>query len=439
MKKIFFFYLVIIIISFCKSEIEEKKPKHGQDCTPEIGCDKNLSCILYRCTTDFEKENMELLGLSEQKVCDNINKCPSYQKCFEHRCIDKNDQNMNIINNESNINDYDNDIKAHLLFTGSILLVKRAFKSGEKGNDRYNYNHLFTYITKQIKSADLSVTNMETVFYIKEDVSDKNFPLRIYNTPKEIADGLAYAGFRVILHGSAFSYSLKDKGITNTLNFWEANYPFIKILGISRNEEEAENNYYIYKIGKIKVGIINYSAFKSNNIPEKHKYMVNTISNEKVGRIMDKLKNETDFNIICINWGEKNGITPNKKQIKIAKKLADFGVDLIIGNHPYYVQPVSYVQSNQGNKVLVFWSLGLFLGDVDRKKNITLGAMVDIKLRKKKGKTFIGKYNMIPVVNHISDTQEYSIYKLEDYNKKIGKRIISIESCKSIFGPFSRC
>ena len=37
----------------------------------------------------------------------------------------------------------------------------------------------------------------------------------------------------------------------------------------------------------------------------------------------------------------------------IAKKLADFGIDLIIGNHPYYVQPVSYVYSNKGNKVFV--------------------------------------------------------------------------------------
>lgn len=421
----------MILFPFSKSEI--KRPKHGQDCIPEIGCDKGLSCILYRCTTDYEKNNLKILGLSEQKICDNNNLCPSNQKCFEHRCIDINTQ----ININNDINNYET--KAHLLFTGSILLDRRAFISGEKGKDKYNYIHLFTHITKQIKSADLPITNMETIFYIKEDVSDKNFPLKINNTPKEIADALAYAGFRVILHASPYSYLLQDKGISNTLNFWEANYPFIKILGISKNEEESENNYYIYKIGKIKLGIINYSAFKSNNIPEKHKYMVNTISNEKVANVMNKLKNETDFNIVCINWGEKYGINPNKKQIEIAKKLADFGIDLIIGNHPYYVQPVSYVQSNKGNKVLVFWSLGLFVGDIDKNKNITLGAIADIKLRKKNGKTFIGKYNMIPIVNHISENQDYSIYKLEDYNKKIGKKIISMEKCKSIFGSFAKC
>ena len=434
MKKIFFFFLIIIIISLSNSEIKKKKPKHGQDCTPEIGCDKDLSCIYYRCTTEFEKENMKILGLSEQNICDDINICPLNQKCYKHRCIDDNIQ----IEQYEYENNY-NDIKAHLLFTGSILLDKRAFKSGEKGKDKYNYNHFFTHITKQIKSYDLPIASVETIFYIKEDVSDKNFPLKINNTPKELADALAYAGFRVILHGSPYSYSLKDKGIKNTLNFWEANYPFIKILGISRTEEESENNYYIYKIGKMKIGIINFSAFKSNKIPENHKYMVNTISNEKVGRIMEKLKNQTDFNIVCINWGEKLGKSPNKKQIDIAKKLADYGIDLIIGNHPYYIQPVSYVQSNKGNKVLVFWSLGLFVGDVDKTKNISLGAMVDIKLRKKNGKTFISKYNMIPVINDISESKEYSLYNLDDYNKLMGKRIISTEKCLSILGPFSKC
>ena len=86
---------------------------------------------------------------------------------------------------------------------------------------------------------------------------------------------------------------------------------------------------------------------------------------------MDKIKNITDFNILCINWGKKNGKFPDIKQINIAKNLADYGIDLIIGNYPYNVQPVSYVQSEKGNKALVFWSLGLLLGDSDKNKNYT--------------------------------------------------------------------
>ena len=430
MKKINFFILIIIIFSYSNSKIKNKSLIHGKDCISDIECGKGLSCILYRCMTDFEKNNINLLGLNDKNICHNNDKCPSNKECIDHRCI----ENL-AINNKNNINEQ----TTNLLFTGSILLDKRAFKSGERGKDKYDYKHIFTHITKKIKSADLPITSLETIFYMKDDINDLNFPLKINNTPKEIGDALAYAGFRLILHASPFSFNLKEKGIINTLNFWEANYPFIKILGISRNEQESENNYFIYKSGKIYIGIINFSAFKSDKIRDEKKYMINFLSKENLGKIMEKIKNITDFNIVCINWGKKNGKFPDKKQINITKKLADFGIDLIIGNYPYNVQPVSYIQSEKGNKALVFWSLGLLLGDTDKNKNYTLGAMADIKLKKLNGKTFVWKYKMIPIVNHISEDKQYSIYELEDYKNVIGKNIISKDECENIFGIFSKC
>ena len=414
MKRIFSLYLIAIYFIAINSQSKKNVFKHGKYCITKSDCGKKLYCIFNACMTEFEKNNIDILGLNNQNFIDEEN--------------DKNELDKNAIK------------EANLLFTGSILLDGRAFKSGERGKDLYNYNHIFNKnITKKIKSVDLPVTNMQTIFYIKEDINDINFPLKINNTPKEFGDSLAYAGFRLILHASPFSFALKEKGIINTLNFWEANYPFIKILGISRNQKESEDNYYIYNINNIKIGIINFNAFKSDKIPEEKKYMVNTISKERVENIMNKIKNQTDFNIACINWGKKIGKFPDKKQIKIAKNLADFGIGVVIGNYPYYVQPVSFVQSDKGNKALVFWSLGIFVGDVDNNKNFWLGAMADIKFKKINGKVFVKKYKMIPIVNHIKENREYSVYKLDDYNNLIGKNIISKEKCENIFGVFSKC
>ena len=432
MKKKFF--LVIIIIFFTYSNSKDKKTSfiHGKDCISNLDCGEGLSCILYRCMTKFEENNINLLGLNDKNICNNSITCPENKECIEHRCINKNN-----LNNE--LNKDNKEITANLLFTGSILLDKRAYKSGQKAKDKYNYNHLFTNITKKIKSVDLSIANLETIFYLKEDINDLNFPLKIMNTPKELGDALAYAGFRLILQGSPFSYILKEKGIINTLNFWEANYPFIKILGISRNKKESENNYYIYKSGKLKIGIIHFSAFNTDKIPDDKKFMINIISKEKIEKIMNKIKNITDFNILCINWGKKDGKFPDQKQINIAKKLADYGINIIIGNYPNNVQPVSYVQSEKGNKALVFWSLGLFVGDKDNDKNYTLGALADIKLKKINGKTFVWKYRMKPIINYISEDNKYSIYKLKDFKNIIKKEIISKEECENIYGIFSQC
>ena len=79
--------------------------------------------------------------------------------------------------------------------------------------------------------------------------------------------------------------------------------------------------------------------------------MINTIEINKVGNCIGELKKQTDFIIVCMNWGGKTYYSPNKLQIKMAKVLIKNGVDLIIGNHPHYVQPVSYVRAENELKM----------------------------------------------------------------------------------------
>ena len=47
--------------------------------------------------------------------------------------------------------------------------------------------------------------------------------------------------------------------------------------------------------------------------------MVNIISLKKVEETVKKLKPQVDFIILCINWGEKTSVVPNKNQNAWAK------------------------------------------------------------------------------------------------------------------------
>ena len=98
-------------------------------------------------------------------------------------------------------------------------------------------------------------------------------------------------------------------------------YSQIHILGISSTLEESEKDYFIYNHKNLKIGIINFSGFAGNSIPKTSKFMVNTISHKKIQEVIGKLKKETDFIIVCMNWGEKNSHSPSKKLIQIAKLL----------------------------------------------------------------------------------------------------------------------
>ena len=82
-----------------------------------------------------------------------------------------------------------------------------------------------------IKHADISVALQETVFYIDPSGKKKSNYL---NTPKELGDAIANAGFNTVLHATQSSYSKLEAGIVNTLTFWKNEHPNVKVLGISK-------------------------------------------------------------------------------------------------------------------------------------------------------------------------------------------------------------
>lgn len=431
--------LFIFLISFSLEEGILKRSllsKHGEDCVSDSACEEGLFCRLYRCMTNFESKNKKVLGLVENNICDFKHKCQANKKCIKHRCVDKN------IIEEIQKKNIENEIDVNLLFAGSIILNQKAYISGLKLNNTFNYDHLFEHISKDIKSVDLAIVEQETVFHINSD--DKKFQKKITNTPKEIGDAIAKAGFKVVLHGTAYAYLQKEKGIINTLNFWKK-YSQIHILGISSTLEESEKDYFIFRKNNIKIGIINFNSFKIKSIPKKNQFMINTITTKKIEDCVQKLKEETDFVIVCMNWGGKKSSLPSKRQIYIAKILASYGVDLIIGNHPNFIQPVSFVQAKNGKRTLVFFSLGLLIGD---NKNIfsTLSALADIVISKDKDKAYISSYSLIPIINHKDESGEYSAYKLSEYNENLGKQVnkkFSLEKirkmCYQRIGAFAHC
>ena len=433
--------LFLILISFSLQNSGFKKSqrsRHGEDCVSDSACEEGLLCKINRCMTPYEAKNMKSLGLLDKNVCDIQTKCPTNKICIKHRCVDP------ITPIELPKNNTENETDVNLLFAGAIFLNQKAYKSGAKLDDTFNYTHFFTHIANDIKSADLAIVDQETVFHINPE--ETKFPKKVTYTPKEIGDAIANVGFKVVLHASPYSYSHKEKGIINTINFWKNNYPNITTLGISSTIEESQKDYFIFQRQNLKIGIINFSGFAGNSIPTKNKFMVNTISKQKVENCISKLKNETDFVIVCINWGEKDSHNPGKKQISIAKLLASYGVDLIIGNHPSFVNPVSYIKSENGNKTLVFWSLGLLIGD-DKKKYSTLGALANIIISKgTTGKAYLSSYNLVPIINHKVDNSSYTVYKLSDYNEELGLQVEKKfclkkikEVCTKVMGAFAHC
>ena len=414
-----------------------KLSRHYEDCNKEdLLCRSGLTCKYKRCLTKFEAKKSKSLGLKDKNKCGVDNDCPAELECIKHRCVNDEDE---VDVNRRNV---DKDPSVNLLFAGSIFLNNKAYESGSNPDGTFNYDHLFEYIKDDIKKADLAVVDQETIF----ETEKKGFVKKVSNTPSELGDAIAKAGFKVVLHGTLYAFAKEERGIKNTLNFWKKKYPSIKILGI----DELPNNkddYYIFKKNEIKVGLINFYGYNYNIIPKEKEFYVNIIKKEKLKGLVEKLSTETDFVIVCINWGNKNSTKPSKSQIKLAKEITKHGAKLIIGHHPSVVQPVSHIKS-KGKRSLVFWSLGHLVSD-SKKQFSLLGAMANITISKSGNGAYISEYNLIPIINHKENGKRYKVYKLSQYPidlfNKIDKNMINctrndvVKKCKSLMSGLADC
>ena len=394
-----------------KSIYEQKNQNislHYENCDNiSIFCINGLTCKLNRCFTNLELNKTKDLGLKDKNICNDNEDCPVEQVCIKHRCVDDEDDVDISKRNE----DYDPSV--NLLFAGALFLNGRAYESGSNPEKTFNYDHFFQYIRDDIRNADLAIIDQETIF----ETDKKNFIKKVTNTPTELGDAIAKAGFKLVLHGTLYAFSKEEKGIKNTINFWKNKYPDIKILGINEDEKSINDDYYIFSKNGIKIGIVNFYGHGKKMIPENKQFYVNIMRKEKIKELLGKLSTETDFVIVCVNWGKKNSKQPTEKQIKWAKELAANGAKLIIGYHSSFVQQVSSVKS-KGKRALVFWSLGHLINDNENQYSI-LGSLANITISKSDDGAYISDYNLIPTINHKDKGKHYSVYKLSQYSYKL--------------------
>ena len=412
--------------------------RHYEDCDDiDIFCRPGFSCKLNRCLTSLEYNITKVLGLTDKNLCEDDDDCPAEQECIKHRCVDDEDEV------DVNKRNDDEDPSVNLLFAGAIFLNGEAYESGSLPDGSFNYDHLFKNIKDDIKKADLAIVDQETIF----ETETKDFVKRVSNTPSQLGDAIANAGFKVVLHGTLYAFAKEEKGIQNTLNFWTDKYPDIKVLGINEDEEDQKESYYVFQKNGLKIGLVNLYGYGANLIPEDKQYAINNIRNETIKELVGKLSNQTDFVIVCINWGDKKSKKPTKKQLALAQLLTENGAKVIIGHHSAIAFPVSHVKSN-GKRALVFWSLGHLISDYKQKYSI-LSAMANITISKSEDTAYISDYNIIPIVTHKGEGKHYSVYKLSEYSEelfKLSKKTDSkltrndlVNKCQKVFGGLSDC
>lgn len=331
----------------------------------------------------------------------------------------------------------------NLVMVGDMLMHERVVASGLQEDGSYNFDHLFLHVQEQIESADLALVNQETILGGTE-LGLSGYPC--FNSPYELGVAEVEAGFDVILHGTNHTLDKGKRGVLNCINFWEETYPEIAWLGMNDSQEMQDENIYVYEQNGIKIAILNYT-YGTNGIstPADMPFLVNYMEEEKVIADIQKAEEIADFTVVCPHWGNEYYLGVASSQEKWTDIFLEQGVDLVIGTHPHVIEPVEWVFNEEGHEMLVYYSLGNFVNGTSGTgagvMNRCVGALADVTIGfDENGEVAILEYEAIPLVCHIAQGEEYTVWYLEDYTEELALENLirsqdssfSLENCKAL-------
>lgn len=303
-----------------------------------------------------------------------------------------------------------------LVMVGDNLLHTSLIKNAESDDGSMNFDSLYEEMLPYFKNADMSVIVQETILG-GSDFKYSGYPL--FNSPQEVGDSLAKAGFDVMLHATNHTLDKGAKGVENTLEFWKK-YPDITVLGINESQEKQNTVTYLEKNG-IKFALLNYTD-STNGIPKPSgkEYLVNTVDEEKIKKDLTIAEENADFTIVFMHWGTEYALSENKFQQNLATLMCEYGADLIMGSHPHVLEPVKWIETENGNKTLVYYSLGNY---VSRQKEVNnlLGGLATVKIcREGADDAHIEECSLMPIVTHYNkNSRGFRVYPLKEYTDEL--------------------
>lgn len=305
---------------------------------------------------------------------------------------------------------------------GDMLMHAGASMPAVQADGSYNYDYLFANVKDSIQEADMAVVNEEVIFGGNE-IGLLGYPH--FNVRDELGHALVNAGFDTVLFATNHAIDQHASGILNTIDFWETNYPGFTYLGIHGSQEHADN-IVIKDINGISVALLNYTySLNGFNLPTDMPYLVdlmNKYTKAEVASDIARANELADFVIVFPHWGTEYVLEETEEQQEWAQLFADNGADLVIGTHPHVVEPVEWVEGKDGNKTLVYYSLGNFVS-IQYYNYSMLGGMADVSITKDSSGTYISDYDMDFLVTHYTPGRtQVTTYFLDDYTNELASQ-----------------
>lgn len=307
--------------------------------------------------------------------------------------------------------------------TGDNLIHSSIYEQAKKraGDDGYDFTYAYERVVPIIKEADVAVINQETL--ICNDIFEPStYPM--FNSPTALGDHMLDIGFDVFTIANNHTLDKGTEGLSACLDYWDSR-PEATVCGAYRNIEDKEN-IRVENFGGIDFSFLSYTEHLNGlSLPAGSELIIGNLNDiEAIEADIAAAKEISDVCVVALHWGVEDSDVISDYQRSIAKRLAEAGADIIIGNHPHVLRGIEEIECEDGSVTLCAYSLGNFISAQSVGQNLIGGVLkFDVSLKKDRTEApVIENIELVPIITHYDGKYKaVRIYPLDQYTRELAE------------------
>ena len=281
------------------------------------------------------------------------------------------------------------DCSCSVCIVGDLMCLDEQMKAAKLPDGSYDFTAPFSLIREELRSADLTIGNLETVFAPGRPYSGE---LTGFNAPKEYLDALKDCGFDALVTANNHCLDMGTEGALATAKAVRA--AGMEQVGTNVLPEEKER-FLLLDVNGIRIGILSYTMLVNRitaaRYDETGKWCVHFLDARKQyekerleGAVRAAREAGADVIMVYLHCGTEYRKDPVKSQTEMAGCAIGAGADIVIESHTHTLQRTeirSVLSEGREKDVFCAYGMGNFMSSF-RREDSRQGMILRIGLKR---------------------------------------------------------
>ena len=297
-----------------------------------------------------------------------------------------------------------------LLAIGDVNLGRTVGQEILKGRTDFPFEKFGEVLGR----ADIVFSNLECPVTDQHGETQSPKSNVVFCAPPGAAATLRRAGITVVSTANNHAFDYGVKGIQETIKFLRQDS--IACTGTVMKVGEQFSPVILERNG-VKFGILTYT--QTVNFRRGWKGLISVFDSARAWREIHSLKPQVDFIVVGYHGGDEYKDLPGESAEREMKLLAEFGADVIIGNHPHVPNGIEVYRG-----CWIFHSLGNAVFNQPQRFWTQRSFAALLKMEKRNGQNKISSIELIPFHPGYQPSMDLS----EDETRELMARIQSLST-----------